>query len=164
MATTGIRLRTVAATTTPTWGIWLRQFIPAPAIAAWDGFLFAAPKKKTSHSKKRKRMQNKWLKPDNSLITCLECGQFKVRTLSRVYSQQNPSNHTFTLSDPTRTVTRNAPGAPSASVPRTRRRDILPRTKQLALNVALRRSFLPLAVAGVSPSIPFHSLQYLVPA
>ena len=47
-----------------------------------DGFLssilWAVPKKRTSHSKKRLRMQSKWLKPRQNYTLCLKCGNPKL--------------------------------------------------------------------------------------
>ena len=40
--------------------------------------LWAAPKKKTSHSKKRMRMTNKWLKPIEHCGHCPNCGYPKL--------------------------------------------------------------------------------------
>lgn len=42
-----------------------------------DGILFAAPKKKTTPGKKRKRMTHKWARPDESMRECSECGRWK---------------------------------------------------------------------------------------
>ncbi len=56
---------------------WLRQFLPGAAVALWDGLFLAAPKKKTSHAKKRMRMANKYLRPDPSVRRCDQCGGWK---------------------------------------------------------------------------------------
>ena len=39
----------------------------------WDGFLWAVPKKSTSHSKKRMYMTHKYLKPIQNYTTCPKC-------------------------------------------------------------------------------------------
>ena len=39
----------------------------------WDDFLWAVPKKRTSHSKKRMRMTHKYLKPIQHYTTCPKC-------------------------------------------------------------------------------------------
>ena len=39
------------------------EFISEVDCGDWDGFLWAVPKKRTSHSKKRMRMTHKYLKP-----------------------------------------------------------------------------------------------------
>lgn len=44
----------------------------------WDGFLWAVPKKRTSHSKKRLRMTNKWLKPICNYTVCPKCQNLKL--------------------------------------------------------------------------------------
>lgn len=41
-------------------------------------FLFAAPKKKTSHSKKRMRSAHKGLKDKTNIVNCPGCGQRKL--------------------------------------------------------------------------------------
>ena len=41
--------------------------------------LFAAPKQKVSHSRRRLRQTHKWLKPDNSVYRCRVCNAFKKR-------------------------------------------------------------------------------------
>lgn len=56
---------------------WLRRLLPASALSLWDGLLLAAPKKRTSHAKKRMRMANKYLRPDPSLKQCDMCGAWK---------------------------------------------------------------------------------------
>lgn len=58
-------------------GIWLRRLLPASALSLWDGLFLAAPKKRTSHAKKRMRMANKYLRPDPSLKQCDMCGAWK---------------------------------------------------------------------------------------
>lgn len=47
--------------------------------AFWDGFLWAAPKKRTSHSKKRMRMAHKYLKPKTHYHQCSNCGYLKLQ-------------------------------------------------------------------------------------
>lgn len=44
----------------------------------WDGVLWAVPKKRTSHSKKRKRMTHKYLKPKENVTLCQKCGNAKL--------------------------------------------------------------------------------------
>ena len=44
----------------------------------WDGFLWAVPKKRTSHSKKRMRMTHKYLKPIQHYTTCPKCQNLKL--------------------------------------------------------------------------------------
>ena len=44
----------------------------------WDGVLWAVPKKRTSHSKKRKRMTHKYLKPKQNVTLCQKCGNAKL--------------------------------------------------------------------------------------
>ena len=44
----------------------------------WDGVLWAVPKKRTSHSKKRMRMTHKYLKPKQNAILCPKCGHTKL--------------------------------------------------------------------------------------
>ncbi|KAJ3380389.1 hypothetical protein HDU92_006024 [Lobulomyces angularis] len=41
----------------------------------FDGYLLAAPKKRTTHSKKRKRMAMKWPKPLKNITPCPFCNQ-----------------------------------------------------------------------------------------
>lgn len=42
-----------------------------------DSLLMAVPKKKTTHSKKRKRMTHKYLRGDESMIPCDTCERWK---------------------------------------------------------------------------------------
>ena len=45
----------------------------------WDNILlWAVPKKRTSHSKKRMRMTHKYLKPKTNYKTCPQCGNLKL--------------------------------------------------------------------------------------
>ena len=45
----------------------------------WDSvLLWAVPKKRTSHSKKRMRMAHKYLKPKTNYQTCPKCGNLKL--------------------------------------------------------------------------------------
>ena len=44
----------------------------------WDGFLWAVPKKRTSHSKKRMRMTHKYLKPVHHYTICPNCQNVKL--------------------------------------------------------------------------------------
>lgn len=46
---------------------------------AWDGFLWAVPKKRTSHSRKRMRMTHKYLKPKHHYQPCSKCGNLKLQ-------------------------------------------------------------------------------------
>ena len=45
---------------------------------AWDGWLWAVPKKRTSHSKKRMRMTHKYLKPRHHYTVCPSCNNLKL--------------------------------------------------------------------------------------
>ena len=46
----------------------------------WDGILlWAVPKRRTSHSKKRMRMAHKYLKPKHHYQTCQQCGNLKLQ-------------------------------------------------------------------------------------
>ncbi|ORE04890.1 hypothetical protein BCV72DRAFT_230874 [Rhizopus microsporus var. microsporus] len=48
-------------------------------IPSWlEAFLWAAPKKKTSHSKKRMRASNKGLQQKENITTCPVCGSHKM--------------------------------------------------------------------------------------
>lgn len=48
--------------------------------AIWDSILlWAVPKKRTSHSKKRMRMAHKYLKPKCHYQTCTTCGNLKLQ-------------------------------------------------------------------------------------
>ncbi|KAI8356193.1 hypothetical protein BD560DRAFT_406808 [Blakeslea trispora] len=48
-------------------------------IPSWlESILWAAPKKKTSHSKKRMRASNKGLKQKENVTTCPACGSNKL--------------------------------------------------------------------------------------
>ncbi|KAI8909325.1 hypothetical protein DFJ77DRAFT_472142 [Powellomyces hirtus] len=52
----------------------------AGAALEWlSGLLWAVPKKKTTHRKKRLRMATKWLKPMRNISTCPFCGQPTLR-------------------------------------------------------------------------------------
>ena len=44
----------------------------------WDGFLMAAPKKRTTRSKKRLRMTHKWPKNKRGIDVCFYCGRPKL--------------------------------------------------------------------------------------
>ncbi len=44
----------------------------------WSGFLWAVPKKRTSHSKKRMRMTHKYLKPIRNYSVCSKCQNLKL--------------------------------------------------------------------------------------
>ena len=47
-------------------------------ILGWDGVLWAVPKKRTSHSKKRMRMTHKYLKPKHHYTVCPNCNNLKL--------------------------------------------------------------------------------------
>ncbi|KAI7904645.1 uncharacterized protein BX663DRAFT_503074 [Cokeromyces recurvatus] len=52
---------------------------PTFQIPIWlEPFLWAAPKKKTSHSKKRMRASNKGLKQKENIAACPACGNNKL--------------------------------------------------------------------------------------
>merc|ERR1719506_2510725 len=58
-----------------------------PALAAVPNIgsnvrWFAAPKKKVTRSKRRIRMQHKWMKPDKSIYQCPTCFAFKKRHIA----------------------------------------------------------------------------------
>lgn len=44
----------------------------------WDGILMAAPKKRTTRSKKRLRMTHKWPKNKRGIDVCFYCGRAKL--------------------------------------------------------------------------------------
>eukprot|EP00750_Incisomonas_marina_P021396 INCI4359.1.p1 GENE.INCI4359.1~~INCI4359.1.p1 ORF type:complete len:159 (-),score=23.90 INCI4359.1:563-1039(-) len=44
--------------------------------------LFAAPKQKVSHSRRRLRQTHKWMKNDNSVYRCPTCNAFKKRHIA----------------------------------------------------------------------------------
>ena len=44
----------------------------------WGGILWAVPKKRTSHSKKRMRMAHKYLKPKGHYTVCPKCQNLKL--------------------------------------------------------------------------------------
>ncbi len=52
--------------------------LPGTICDSWDGFLWAVPKKRTSHSRKRKRMTNKYLKPIRNYTVCPKCQNLKL--------------------------------------------------------------------------------------
>lgn len=52
--------------------------LPLREELEWDGFLWAVPKKRTSHSKKRMRSAHKYLKPRSDYITCPQCKNLKL--------------------------------------------------------------------------------------
>ena len=54
------------------------EFISELDCKNWDGFLWAVPKKRTSHSKKRMRMTHKYLKPIHHYTTCPKCQNLKL--------------------------------------------------------------------------------------
>ena len=54
------------------------EFISEVDCRDWDGFLWAVPKKRTSHSKKRMRMTHKFLKPIQNYTTCPKCQNLKL--------------------------------------------------------------------------------------
>ena len=65
---------------------WSAIFGLAPANQAdggswrleWDGILMAAPKKRTTRSKKRLRMTHKWPKNKRDIDVCFYCGRPKL--------------------------------------------------------------------------------------
>ena len=63
---------------------WSAIFGLAPAInqtddaLEWDGILMAAPKKRTTRSKKRLRMTHKWPKNKRGIDVCFYCGRPKL--------------------------------------------------------------------------------------
>ena len=53
--------------------------LPLGGEVAWDdGFVWAVPKKRTSHSKKRMRMTHKYLKPKYHYTVCPKCNNLKL--------------------------------------------------------------------------------------
>ena len=54
------------------------EFISEVDCRDWDSFLWAVPKKRTSHSKKRMRMTHKYLKPIHHYTTCPKCQNLKL--------------------------------------------------------------------------------------
>lgn len=48
------------------------------SIFSWDGFLFAAPKRKNSVARRKLRHQDHWIRPMLSLDVCKECGNKKI--------------------------------------------------------------------------------------
>lgn len=56
-----------------------RDDLPNSALPEESGLvLFAAPKTRTSHSRKRKRMTNKWLKNITNYTICSRCGNARL--------------------------------------------------------------------------------------
>lgn len=53
--------------------------VPCEPNTIWDGYLWAVPKKRTSHSKKRMRMAHKYLKPKHHYQTCPHCQNLKLQ-------------------------------------------------------------------------------------
>ena len=51
---------------------------PSSFSDTWDGFLFAAPKKKTPRMRKRFRNYAKQLKPLKNIVKCNQCGNGKL--------------------------------------------------------------------------------------
>lgn len=47
-------------------------------LLGWSGFLWAVPKKRTSHSKKRMRMAHKYLQPKVNFVVCKTCNNLKL--------------------------------------------------------------------------------------
>ena len=47
-------------------------------LLGWDGFLWATPKKRTSHMKKRQRNAHKYLKPKCNITVCPTCKSLKL--------------------------------------------------------------------------------------
>lgn len=58
------------------WGMWSPTEASEPS--QWNGLVFAVPKRRTSHSVKRMRMANKWLKPMKNITTCSQCGASRL--------------------------------------------------------------------------------------
>ena len=54
------------------------EFVSEVDCLEWDGFLWAVPKKRTSHSKKRMRMTKKYLKPIRHYTVCDKCQNLKL--------------------------------------------------------------------------------------
>ena len=54
------------------------EFISEVDCGEWDGCLWAVPKKRTSHSKKRMRMTHKYPKPIQNYTTCPKCQNLKL--------------------------------------------------------------------------------------
>lgn len=54
------------------------EFVSEVDCLEWDGFLWAVPKKRTSHSKKRMRMAKKYLKPIRHYTVCPKCQNLKL--------------------------------------------------------------------------------------
>ena len=53
--------------------------VPTPSTL-WEAvLLWAVPKRRTSHSKKRMRMAHKYLKPKHHYQTCPKCGQLRLQ-------------------------------------------------------------------------------------
>ncbi|ODQ52960.1 hypothetical protein SAICODRAFT_30388 [Saitoella complicata NRRL Y-17804] len=57
--------------------ISIRIAVPAPLLGIWDSIFRAAPKKKTSHSRKRMRQATKYLRDNLGLNRCPSCGMVK---------------------------------------------------------------------------------------
>jgi large subunit ribosomal protein L32 len=56
------------------------EMSPSVPISIWDSILlWAVPKRRTSHSKKRMRMAHKYLKPKHHYQTCPKCGHLKLQ-------------------------------------------------------------------------------------
>lgn len=87
---------TCMAATVQQWlgGLYLELFAPDPSTSLlpldamqglppaedlkWEGFLWAVPKKRTSHSKKRMRSAHKYLRPRCDFIPCPKCSNLKL--------------------------------------------------------------------------------------
>ena len=52
--------------------------LPSEDLLGWGGLLWAVPKKRTSHSKKRMRMAHKYLKPKSNFMVCVTCNNLKL--------------------------------------------------------------------------------------
>jgi len=70
-------------------GEWRALFGLSPALVGsdytwelgWNGILMAAPKKRTSHSKKRLRMTHKWPQNKENIEVCFYCGRPKLMNI-----------------------------------------------------------------------------------
>lgn len=56
----------------------LRGLSFANVLGWWEGILFAAPKQKVTHARKRKRMATQYLRPLMNIEGCKICGSIKL--------------------------------------------------------------------------------------
>lgn len=56
----------------------LKFFNYSGILGWWQGILFAAPKKKVTHSRKRMRMATQYLRPMLNIEGCKICGSVKL--------------------------------------------------------------------------------------